>query len=126
MTDTAALESGRRNAVASLTAFLVLGILGGVVVGWVFPAVFGIEWLCLFAGPATPAADRYVVVAATAGVVSWIGAGCLALMTYSPARPRLPVWVAVVWFTFYVVAGFMGATVTGAQPCQDTGGSWIL
>lgn len=125
MTDIAAVNAARRNAVASVTAFLVLGIVGAVVVAWVFPAAFQIEWMCLFEGPATPAASRYVVVAAIGGVVSWVAAGSVALMAYSPARRRVAIWVAVVWFTLYVAAGFVGAVVTGAQPCQE-GGSWIL
>jgi hypothetical protein len=116
MTDVAAVDAARRNVVLATTAFLLLGLLGAVIVAGALPAAFEIEWLCLFAN-AQPAASRYLVTAAIGGVVSWLAAVCIALMAYSPARPRLPAWIAAGWFTLYVAAGFVSATLTGAQPC---------
>jgi hypothetical protein len=111
-------ENPQRNAVLAITVFLLFGILGAGIVAFALPAAFEIEWLCLFAN-SQPAAQRYVITAAIGGVVSWLAAVCVALMAYSPARPRLPVWIAAGWFTLYVAAGFVSATLTGSQPCRD-------
>jgi hypothetical protein len=111
-------ENPHKNAILAVASFLLFGILGAGVVAWALPAAFEIEWLCLFAN-SQPAAQRYLVTAAIGGVVSWVAAICIALMAYSPAHPRLPVWIAAGWFTLYVAAGFVSATLTGAQPCTD-------
>ncbi len=97
---------------------LVLGPLAALLVLWVIPSAFGIEWACVgVSGVLHQAGDSYVAGFGVAGTFGWLAVGVAAIFASIAEVRWLPVVLPVAWFLALVAGSLVVAASIGPQPC---------
>jgi len=98
---------------------LVLGPLAALLVLWVIPSAFEIEWACVGAyGVLRQAGDSYVAGFGVAGTFGWLAVFVAAIFANIAEVRWLPIVLPVAWFLALVAASLVVAASIGPQPCS--------
>jgi len=97
---------------------LVLGPLAALLVLWVIPSAFEIEWACVGAsGVLHQAGDSYAAGFGVAGTFGWIAVVVGAIFASIAEVRWLPVVLPLAWFLALVAGSLVAAASIGPQPC---------
>ncbi len=97
---------------------LVLGPLAALLVLWIIPSLFGIEWACVGgSGVLHQAGDSYVAGFGVAGTFGWLAVFVAAIFASIAEVRWLPVVLPVAWFLTLVAGSLVVAASIGPQPC---------
>jgi hypothetical protein len=103
----------------SLLELVVLVPVTGVLVLWLIPKWFDIQWSCvtgLGVQGNTPG-DSYADTFAVLGTFGWILVAIVVLFAHIAERPRLGAVVAAAWFGLLVGGALLWAAAIGPAPC---------
>ncbi len=97
---------------------LVLGSLAALLVLWVIPSAFEIEWACVgVSGVLHQAGDSYVAGFGVAGTFGWLAVFVIAIFANIAEVRWLPVVLPLAWFLTLVAGSLVAAASIGPQPC---------
>ena len=102
----------------SMLAILVLAPLAAILVLWVIPSAFEIEWNCVGRyGVESAGGDSYGDGLSAAGTFGWLLVIIGVLFAHIGERWWLAALLPLVWFVGLVVAAIVVAALIGPQPC---------
>lgn len=103
----------------SLLELVVLVPVTGVLVLWLIPKWFDIQWSCvtgLGVQGNTPG-DSYADTFAVLGTFGWILVAIVVLFAHIAERPRLGAVIAAAWFGLLLGGALLWAAAIGPAPC---------
>ena len=118
-------ESRRRRRFSidslALLELLVFVPVAGVLVLWLIPKWFDIQWSCVsgFGAEGTSSGDTYSNVVGVLGTFGWIIVAIAVLFAHIAERPRLAALIPAVWFGLLVVGAAIWAAAIGPAPCPS-------
>ncbi len=97
---------------------IVFAVLSGMLVLWIIPSAFEVEWGCVGVnGAARSAADTYIDAFAVFGALSWIAAGAATVMAHAAGRRWLTVAIPAIWFAVLTLLAVAISATIGPLPC---------
>jgi hypothetical protein len=97
---------------------LVLGPAAGVLVLWLIPEAFDIEWACIGStGISRTAGENYIAAFATIGTAGWLAVIAAIVFAGIAGSRRAAAVLPAVWFAVLVGAALVVAAAIGPAAC---------
>lgn len=118
-------ESSRRRRLSldslSLLELIVLVPVAGMLVLWLIPKWFDIQWSCVtgLGAEGNRPGDVYSDTFGLLGTLGWIVVAIAVLFAHIADRPRLAAVFPAVWFGLLVGGALVAATAISPSPCPS-------
>ena len=110
----------RLSAYLGVLEILVLGPLAALIVLWLIPATFEIEWRCVGqAGVQRVSGDAYIAAVVVAGTFGWLLVLIGEIYAHIAESQRLALLLPIAWFAVFVAAALIAAISMGSQLCPS-------